>query len=50
MAGDREGFEEASRAMFAGDLDTMKQRMAKWPKDIREHVLHLMRGNQGESA
>ena len=50
MAGDREGFEEASRAMFAGDLDTLKQRMAKWPKDIREHVLHLMRGNQGESA
>jgi hypothetical protein len=50
MAGDREGFEEASRALFAGDVDALKERMARWPKDIREHVLRLAlpRGSAAE--
>jgi hypothetical protein len=41
MAGDREGFEEASRALFAGDQAKLKTQMARWPKDIREHVLRV---------
>ncbi|MEQ1754203.1 MAG: DUF2239 family protein [Micropepsaceae bacterium] len=44
MAGDREGFEEASRALFAGDREKLKPLIARWPKDIREHVLQLAFG------
>ena len=41
MAGDREGFEEASRALFAGDDQKLMSLMARWPKDIREHILSV---------
>lgn len=41
MAGNREGFEEASRALFAGDREGLTAHMAGWPRDIREHVLRL---------
>ncbi|ADU12142.1 DUF2239 family protein [Asticcacaulis excentricus] len=39
LAGDREGFEEASRALFAGDRDALRQRLAVWPADIGKEVL-----------
>lgn len=39
LAGDREGFEEASRALFAGDRAALRQRLAVWPADIGEEVL-----------
>ncbi|HET6439844.1 MAG TPA: DUF2239 family protein [Anaeromyxobacter sp.] len=39
MAGDRPGYEEASRALFAGDLATFEAFARRWPKDIREHAL-----------
>lgn len=41
MAGDRPGFEEAARALFANDFDRLGAHMAEWPGDIREHALHL---------
>jgi hypothetical protein len=41
MAGDRPGFEEASRALFAGDRDRLSALIADWPADIRDHVLRL---------
>ena len=41
MAGDREGFEEASRALFAGDENRMREKMASWPQDVREHAMNL---------
>ena len=44
MAGDRAGFEEASRALFAGDRAKLEQEAASWPPDIREHVLVLAFG------
>jgi len=34
MAGDRPGFEEASRALFAGDGRALATHTASWPKDI----------------
>jgi len=34
MAGDRAGFEEASRALFAGDRNALAQQTATWPRDI----------------
>ena len=41
LAGDRPGFEEAARALFAVDLDRLRSLVDKWPRDIREHVLQL---------
>jgi uncharacterized protein len=41
MAGNFAGFEEASRALFAGDRARFEKQMAKWPKDLRQHILRL---------
>ena len=41
LAGDLPGFEDATRALFAGDLDAFAARMADWPEDVREHALRL---------
>ena len=42
MAGDRPGFEEASRALFAGDIARLDLLVAAWPVDIRDHLLRLL--------
>jgi hypothetical protein len=41
MAGNNAHFEEASRALFANDLATMKTLIADWPADVRGHVERL---------
>ena len=41
MAGNNENFEEASRALFAGNSDQFRQLIAKWPCDIRDHLFFL---------
>jgi len=41
MAGDRSGFEEALRALFAGDRLRFEQQIARWPIDVREHAARL---------
>ncbi|WP_338466284.1 DUF2239 family protein [Novosphingobium sp. ZN18A2] len=41
LAGDLPGYEEAIRALFAGDDDAFAHRMADWPEDIRAHALKL---------
>jgi hypothetical protein len=41
LAGDRPGFEEAARALFANDIPAFTQRVEGWPKDVREHLLAL---------
>jgi hypothetical protein len=42
MAGNLENFEEASRALFAGDHAGLDRLMANWSKDIRDHVTRLL--------
>jgi hypothetical protein len=37
-AGDRPGFEDAARALFAGDAETFVARIAAWPSDIVDHL------------
>lgn len=37
MAGDLPGFEEATRALFAGEQALFSAEMAPWPADIRRH-------------
>jgi len=41
LAGDFAGFEEASRALFAGDHERLAAQMAAWPDDVRGYVLQL---------
>ena len=41
MAGDFAGFEEASRALFAGDLRKFENRVAPWPEDVRLQLAKL---------
>jgi hypothetical protein len=42
LAGNRAGFEEAARALFAGDQLRFAKLSAKWPKDIRAHLSWMM--------
>lgn len=42
LAGDRPGFEEASRALFAGDMERFTTLTARWPVDIRSHLAALL--------
>jgi len=41
MAGNFAGFEEASRALFAGDLPRFEELVDNWPEDIRDHLRRL---------
>lgn len=41
MAGNEPGFEEAIRALFAGDTARFDQHIVPWPEDIREHASKL---------
>ncbi len=41
MAGNRVGFEEASRALFADDRRRFGELIAAWPVDIRDHIVKL---------
>ena len=41
MAGNRAGFEEAARALFAGDARGFNRLVGAWPKDIGEQVRKL---------
>jgi hypothetical protein len=44
VAGDFPGFQEASRHLFASDAAKFNAQIAKWPKDVREHVARLAAG------
>lgn len=41
MAGNMSDFDEAARALFAGDTATLERLTAPWAKDVRAHVLKL---------
>lgn len=42
MAGHLPGFEEASRALFAGDQAGFDQQIALWPVDIQAHLKKIL--------
>ncbi len=46
MAGNFAGFEEASRALFAGDRKRLDSLVRKWPSDVRAHIKRLV--SQGD--
>jgi hypothetical protein len=41
MAGDEPGFEEATRALFAGDAARFEATTDGWPADVRAHARRL---------
>jgi uncharacterized protein len=41
LAGDLPGYEEATRALFAGDRPRLDQLTASWPRDIGDYVREL---------
>lgn len=43
MAGNEQGFEEATRALFAGDETRFTAMSDSWPRDVREHARALAR-------
>ncbi len=42
MAGHEAGFEEASRALFAGDQAGFEVRIAAWPADVQTHLKKIL--------
>jgi len=44
MAGDEQGFEEAARALFAGNRERFATELEPWPRDIAEHAHRLAEG------
>jgi hypothetical protein len=44
MAGNFPGFEEASRALYAGDYKRLEELIRDWPQDIRRHLMRLVAG------
>jgi len=44
VAGDEPGFEEASRALYAGDTARLGELVSHWHADVRDHVLRLAEG------
>jgi hypothetical protein len=38
MAAEAPGFEDAARALFAGDAARFEEHTARWPDDVREHA------------
>lgn len=43
MAGDRPNYEEACRALFAGDAARFEALVQRWPKDIRDYAVERAR-------
>jgi hypothetical protein len=42
VAGNAPNFEEATRNLFAGELEKFRQAIAKWPTDVKTHTLTLV--------
>jgi hypothetical protein len=50
LAGDRVGFEEATRALFAGNAPGFAELVAAWPPDVRDYALSVADGAFGRAA
>lgn len=45
LAGDLPGYEEATRALFAGDVAGFARQMTEWPADVRDFAQTLANGS-----
>ena len=49
LAGDMPAFEEAARALFANDQPRLRELIAAWPDDVRDHAIALACGDDGHT-
>jgi len=49
-AGNLPGFEEALRALFAGDRANFAERASPWPPDVRDYAMRLAFGSRQETT
>jgi uncharacterized protein len=50
MAGNQSGYEEASRALYAGDWARFEAETAAWPHDVRDHARCLAQAGFAQTA
>jgi uncharacterized protein len=50
LAGNEPGYEEAARALYAGDRARFAQSMVAWPPDVRDHAMRLATAAFDDSA
>ncbi len=50
VAGNLPGFEEATRALFAGDAERLSAHVAAWPPDVRHLVVRLAQPQAADAA
>ena len=50
IAGNKPGFEEAARALFANDQRRFRKWIASWPDDVRDHAIKLACGKDCAAA
>jgi hypothetical protein len=50
LAGNLPGFEESSRALFAGDLDRLAELAHAWPADIRNYIVRLATSDAAQAT
>ncbi|HEY9275033.1 DUF2239 family protein [Achromobacter sp.] len=50
MGGNLPGFEEATRALYAGERERFAQQIATWPEDVRGYAMGLAWGGSGDSV
>ena len=50
MGGNLPGFEEATRALYAGNRERFAQQIAAWPADVRGYAMQLAWHGSGEAA
>jgi hypothetical protein len=48
LAGNRPHYEEALRALFAGEQERFEEEIRGWPKDLRKLLVQLTRGKSAE--
>jgi hypothetical protein len=44
LGGDQPGYEDAARALYAGQEDRFRELTESWPRDVRDHARYLARG------
>ena len=47
VGGNLPNYDEAARALFAGDRETFSRLVAGWPEDVRDHVVGLAFADRG---
>ncbi|CDZ65761.1 PF09998 family protein [Neorhizobium galegae bv. orientalis] len=50
LGGDQPGYEDATRALYAGQEDRFKELTESWPKDVRDHARYLARAAFGAGS